>query len=163
MLLKGSGPTQLFLFFPQLRILVVQSTIQVVQYLELSAVTLWEFDRLGSIASKSFDINKDGLQFVSAILGYLLASKEQLGFDPTIIELEGKRYIDIVRNDQRERVFLSELIRRAPCVAGGRRLAGRRFARETNQRYPWSSKTRGNILNVKKASCCARQQFKCWT
>jgi hypothetical protein len=64
------------LFFPQLRILVFQSTIQVVHYLEFSAATVWEFDRLGGIASKSFDINKDVLQFVSAILGYLLVSKE---------------------------------------------------------------------------------------
>jgi hypothetical protein len=32
---------------------------------------LWEFDRLGGIASEQFDINKDGLQFVSAMLGFL--------------------------------------------------------------------------------------------
>jgi hypothetical protein len=79
---------------------------------------LWEFDRLGGITSSPFDINKDGLQFVSAMLGYLWMDEEQLGFDPTIIESEGKRYIDIVRHDKKERLVLSELLKRAPCVAG---------------------------------------------
>lgn len=32
---------------------------------------LWDFDRLGGIASSRFDINQDGLQFVSAVLGFL--------------------------------------------------------------------------------------------
>jgi hypothetical protein len=45
-------------------------------------------------------------------------SEEQLGFDPSIVESGGKRYIDIIRNDQKERIVLSELIKRAPCVAG---------------------------------------------
>jgi hypothetical protein len=83
-----------------------------------SIMRLWEFDRLGGIASAPFDINKDGLQFVSATLGYLWMTEEQLGFDPTIVETEGKRYIDIVRNDQKERLVLMERIKRAPCVAG---------------------------------------------
>lgn len=83
-----------------------------------SIMRLWEFDRLGGIASLPFDINKDGLQFVSAILGYIWMTEEQLGFDPTIVEMEGKRYIDIIRNDQKERLVLRELINRAPCVAG---------------------------------------------
>jgi Fungal protein kinase len=83
-----------------------------------STMRLWEFDRLGGIASSPFDINKDGLQFVCATLGYLWMSEEQLGFDPTIVETEGKRYIDIVRNDQKERLILQERIKRAPCVAG---------------------------------------------
>lgn len=37
-----------------------------------SCMRVWEFDRLGGIASKQFDINKDGrLQFVTTILGFL--------------------------------------------------------------------------------------------
>jgi hypothetical protein len=44
-------------------------------------------------------------------------TKEQLGFDPTIVEIEGKRYIDIVWKDQKERLILKERIKRAPCVA----------------------------------------------
>lgn len=32
---------------------------------------IWEFDRLGGVASEQFDINEDGLQFVSTILGFL--------------------------------------------------------------------------------------------
>lgn len=34
-------------------------------------IQLWEFDRLRGIASKQFDVNKDGLQFVSAMLKFL--------------------------------------------------------------------------------------------
>lgn len=83
-----------------------------------SIMRLWEFDRLGGIASLPFDINKDGLRLVSVTLGYLWMSNEQLGFDPTIFESNGKRYIDIVRNDQKERLIMDGLIKRAPCVAG---------------------------------------------
>lgn len=41
---------------------------------------LWEFGRLGGMSSLPFDISKDGLQFISAILGYLWMSEKQLGF-----------------------------------------------------------------------------------
>jgi hypothetical protein len=36
-----------------------------------SIMRLWEFDRLGDIASSPFDINVAGLQFVSTVLRYL--------------------------------------------------------------------------------------------
>ncbi|KAF2786731.1 hypothetical protein K505DRAFT_411805 [Melanomma pulvis-pyrius CBS 109.77] len=48
----------------------------------LSLMRLWEFDWLRGIASTQFDINKDGLQFVSV-----------LGFDPSIITAGDKRLI----------------------------------------------------------------------
>jgi hypothetical protein len=83
-----------------------------------SIMRLWEFDRLGGIASPAFDINKEGLQFVSAVLGYLLMDEEQLGFDPTIIESDGKRYIEITRNGKTERLILVELMKRHSSVAG---------------------------------------------
>ncbi|KAI9767834.1 MAG: hypothetical protein M1839_004335 [Geoglossum umbratile] len=82
-----------------------------------SIMRLWEFDRLGGIASPPFDINKEGLQFVSAILGYLWMNKEQLGFDPTIFELDGKRYMEITRNGRTERLVLIELMKRHSSVA----------------------------------------------
>jgi hypothetical protein len=50
-----------------------------------SVMRLWEFDRVGGIASPPFDINKDGQQFVSVMLGFLWMNQEQLGFDPTIV------------------------------------------------------------------------------
>lgn len=37
---------------------------------------LWEFNRVGGIASEPFDINKDGARFVSVILGFLWIDKE---------------------------------------------------------------------------------------
>ncbi|KAI9854205.1 MAG: hypothetical protein M1813_001337 [Trichoglossum hirsutum] len=83
-----------------------------------SIMRLWEFDRLGGIASSPFDINKEGLQFVSAVLGYLWVNEEQLGFDPTIFELDGKRYMEITRNSKTERLVLVELMKRHSSVAG---------------------------------------------
>ncbi|KJK73846.1 hypothetical protein H634G_10877 [Metarhizium anisopliae BRIP 53293] len=52
-----------------------------------SIMRVWQFDRLGGIASDKFDINsEDGaLQFVTAVLGFLCMDEENLGFDPTII------------------------------------------------------------------------------
>ncbi|KAF1946031.1 hypothetical protein EJ02DRAFT_419106 [Clathrospora elynae] len=72
---------------------------------------LWTFDRLGGIASKQFDINKDGLQFVSAVLGFLWMNEEQLGFDPTITTVGNKRYIEIEREKGKERLVIDRLIK----------------------------------------------------
>jgi hypothetical protein len=83
-----------------------------------SFMRLWEFDRLGGIASEQFDINEDGLQFVSAMLGFLWMNKEQLGFDPTIIAVGDKRYIEIERMNGKERLVIDSVIKRVPCVAG---------------------------------------------
>jgi Fungal protein kinase len=83
-----------------------------------SVMRLWEFDRVGGIASAPFDVNKDGLRFVSVVLGYLWMDKEQLGFDPTILKSDGKRYLKISRNDRTECLVLEASIRRATCVAG---------------------------------------------
>ena len=83
-----------------------------------SLMRLWSFDRLGGIASEQFDINEDGLQFVSAVLGFLRMSEEQLGFDPTITTAGDKRYIEIERNDGKERLVIDKVIKRVACVAG---------------------------------------------
>lgn len=83
-----------------------------------SLMRLWRFDRLGGMASKSFDINKDGKMFVSAILGYLWMDEEGLGFDPTILKEDAKKYIKIQRNGLEERLYLEELMQRQPCVFG---------------------------------------------
>ncbi|EQL30109.1 hypothetical protein, variant [Blastomyces dermatitidis ATCC 26199] len=79
---------------------------------------LWNFDRLGGIASEEFNINQDGLQFVSVILGFLLMSRKQLGFDPTIIATGTERYIEIDRNGTKEWLIINETVGRACCVAG---------------------------------------------
>ncbi|KAL2187716.1 hypothetical protein L209DRAFT_708640 [Thermothelomyces heterothallicus CBS 203.75] len=83
-----------------------------------SLMRIWEFDRLGGIASERFDINKDGLQFVSTVLGFLWMNEEQLGFDPTITMQDGRRLATIKRNGQTERLVIDKLVRRAPCIAG---------------------------------------------
>ncbi|OJD16018.1 hypothetical protein AJ78_03771 [Emergomyces pasteurianus Ep9510] len=83
-----------------------------------SLMRLWEFDRLGAIASVSFDINKEGQRFVATMLGFLWMDKEQLGYDPTIVNASGIKYIDIERNGQKERLIIDGLMTRAQCIAG---------------------------------------------
>jgi hypothetical protein len=83
-----------------------------------SLMRLWSFDQLGGIASEQFDINEDGLQFVSAVLGFLRMSEEQLGFHPTITTAGDKRYIKIERDDGKERLVIDKVIKRVACVAG---------------------------------------------
>ncbi|KAH7025329.1 hypothetical protein B0J12DRAFT_686493 [Macrophomina phaseolina] len=82
-----------------------------------SLMRLWEFDRLGVVASKSFDINREGHRFVSVILGYLWMNEEELGFDPTIMEDNGKRYMEIERNERLERIYI-EFMTRQRSIAG---------------------------------------------
>ncbi|KAK0621573.1 hypothetical protein B0T17DRAFT_295605 [Bombardia bombarda] len=83
-----------------------------------SLMRIWEFDRLGGIASEQFDINKDGLRFVFTILGFFWMNEEQLGFDPTIITSGGEQYIEIQRDNQIERLIIDKRMKRAPCIAG---------------------------------------------
>ncbi|TWU70820.1 hypothetical protein ED733_002107 [Metarhizium rileyi] len=97
-----------------------------------SIMRVWQFDRLGGIASDKFDINsKDGaLQFVTAILGFLCMDEENLGFDPTIITSHGERYITINRDGQTERIYIDKVIKRAPCIAGRATTCWKAYRRE---------------------------------
>ncbi|KAK4207648.1 hypothetical protein QBC37DRAFT_476391 [Rhypophila decipiens] len=83
-----------------------------------SLMRIWMFDRLGGIASEQFDINKDGLRFVSIILGFLCMSDEELGFDPTIMAAKGQRFIEIEREGVTERLILDGLMYRSRRIAG---------------------------------------------
>ncbi|KAL7621880.1 hypothetical protein AAE478_007380 [Parahypoxylon ruwenzoriense] len=85
-----------------------------------SLMRVWEFDRLGGIASEHFDINENGLRFTSTILGFLWMSEEKLGFDPTIMTTNNQRerFIEIERNGSRERLIIDEVMKRARCIAG---------------------------------------------
>ena len=77
---------------------------------------LWEYNWVKGITSLPFNINKDGLQFTSAILGFLWMNEEQFGFDSTILTLDGKQYIEIVCNDQTKHLILDKVIKQAPCI-----------------------------------------------
>uniref|UniRef100_A0A0B7KK63 non-specific serine/threonine protein kinase n=1 Tax=Bionectria ochroleuca TaxID=29856 RepID=A0A0B7KK63_BIOOC len=96
---------------------------------------VWEFDRLGGIASEQFDINsKDGgLRFVTTILGFLRMNEEMLGFDPTIRTFGDQQYIDIERNDKTERLIIDEVMKRARCVAGRATVCWRAHRKEDPQ------------------------------
>jgi hypothetical protein len=83
-----------------------------------SLMRIWEFDRLGAIASEQFDINLDGLRFVTTILGFLWMSEEQLGFDPTVVIADDQRFVEIKQNGMIERLIIDEVMTRTPCIAG---------------------------------------------
>ncbi|RYC78653.1 hypothetical protein BFJ63_vAg18473 [Fusarium oxysporum f. sp. narcissi] len=83
-----------------------------------SLMRVWVFDRLGGIASEQFNINDDGLQFVSTILGFLWMNEEELGFDPTIMSANQKRFIEVYRNGSTERIIIDQVMQRARCIAG---------------------------------------------
>ncbi|KAM0431370.1 hypothetical protein ACHAPT_005347 [Fusarium lateritium] len=85
-----------------------------------SLMRVWEFDRLGGIASEQFDINKEdgALLFITTILGFLWMDRDCLGFDPTIITSDGEKYIEIERGGQTEQLVLDHVMKRAPCIAG---------------------------------------------
>jgi len=81
-----------------------------------SMMRLWQFDRSGSSGSSSFDINQDGFKFTRVMLGYSLMNDEQLGFDPTIQQSNGKRYLKITRNNKIERLILTEDIKKQAVI-----------------------------------------------
>ncbi|RSL57392.1 hypothetical protein CEP54_008310 [Fusarium duplospermum] len=83
-----------------------------------SFMRVWMFDRLGGIASDQFNINTDGLQFVSTILGFLWMNEEELGFDPTIMSANQERFIEVNRNGSTERIIIDQVMQRARCIAG---------------------------------------------
>ncbi|KAK3363827.1 hypothetical protein B0T25DRAFT_513737 [Lasiosphaeria hispida] len=60
----------------------------------------------------------DGLQFVSTVLGFLWMSEEELGFDPTIMTANNKRFIEIERHGSTERLIIDGVMQRARCIAG---------------------------------------------
>ncbi|KAI9758368.1 MAG: hypothetical protein M1835_000602 [Candelina submexicana] len=83
-----------------------------------STMRLWQFDRSGSSGSSSFDINRAGLKFVYVMLGFYLMNDEQLGLDPMIQQSDGKRNVEITRNDQVERFILTEEIKKQAVIVG---------------------------------------------
>ncbi|PLB53266.1 hypothetical protein P170DRAFT_463021 [Aspergillus steynii IBT 23096] len=102
-------------------VFTAQETRRYVLAFTLCGTTMraWEFDRVGATASKPFDINRDGLRFLTVFAGYLLMNRTQLGYDPSIkLGPDGTHYIEITRNGKPERLVLNELMKRSPCVAG---------------------------------------------
>ncbi|EDN10828.1 predicted protein [Histoplasma mississippiense (nom. inval.)] len=79
---------------------------------------VWEFGRCGGIASDGININKDGLRFISVMLGFLFMDRSQLGFDPTVVTVNGRRCIEIECGREKECLVIDEVILRAQCIAG---------------------------------------------
>ncbi|KMW66850.1 hypothetical protein BDDG_11749 [Blastomyces dermatitidis ATCC 18188] len=61
---------------------------------------------------------EDGLQFITVILGFLFMNRRQLGFDPTVVTVDGQRCIEIERDGKKEHLVIDGVILRAHCVAG---------------------------------------------
>ncbi len=101
-----------------------------------SLMRLWQFDRSGSSGSSSFDINEDGCRFVHVMLGYFLMNDKQLGRDPTIQQSIGKCYIEVTRDDQIERLFLTEEIRKQVAVAGRATTCWRAYCEGDDSKEP---------------------------
>ena len=101
-----------------------------------SMMRLWQFDRSGSSGSSSYDIDEAGFRFVQVMLGYFLMNDKQLGFDPTIQQSDGKRYMEITRDDQIERLFLTEEIRKQAAVAGRATTCWRAYSDGVNSKEP---------------------------
>ncbi|KAI5861527.1 hypothetical protein GGS23DRAFT_575496 [Durotheca rogersii] len=78
-----------------------------------SIMRVWNFDRAGVIGSAKFDINQDGLLFVSVILAFLSMNRESLGFDPTIISSGVKRYMEVDQGGQKKRLILDHMMSRS--------------------------------------------------
>lgn len=79
---------------------------------------LWEFDRLGGIASTKFDIHEEGQLLVSTILGFLWIDNDNLGLDPTIVTSADEQHIEIKRHGKTERFIIDERIRGAQGIVG---------------------------------------------
>jgi hypothetical protein len=95
-----------------------QSPLRSRLYLYGPLMRLWEFDRLKDIASSAFDINEDGLEFISAVLGYLWMTNEQLRFDPTITVKGSNRYMTITKEGKTERLVVIDVIKRYHSIVG---------------------------------------------
>ncbi|KAG5924490.1 hypothetical protein E4U61_000426 [Claviceps capensis] len=58
-------------------------------------------------------MNKEVLE---VMLGFLWMSEEDLGFDPTIQQIDGERFIKIERNERSECIVIDGLIMRTCCM-----------------------------------------------
>ena len=97
-----------------------------------SKMRLWLFDRSGACGSTSFDINQNGHDFIRVMLGFYLMTDEQLGLDPTIQGPKEKRYIEINRDGQVERLILSEMIIKNAAIVSRATTCWKAFS-ETNK------------------------------
>ncbi|KAI1744015.1 hypothetical protein F4680DRAFT_408192 [Xylaria scruposa] len=77
-----------------------------------SLMRVWEFDRLGGIASDVFDIHENGLRFIYVTLGFLWMRDEDVGFDPTIRTENGRHVVTITRNGKTERFVVDNIMPR---------------------------------------------------
>ncbi|KAH6672006.1 hypothetical protein B0J14DRAFT_669518 [Halenospora varia] len=106
---------------------------------------LWELDRLGGVASQSFNIHEDGLMFISAVLGFLWMTEKELGFDPTIHKTKGGRYIEITPDGQPEQLHLDEVIKRQCCVAGRATTCWKAYRDRDKYKSPFAIKVKNGL------------------
>lgn len=79
---------------------------------------VWRFDRGAAYAAPPFSVNQDAQKFVTVVLGYLLMTEEELGYDTTISKDSDQRYISVVRDGVEERFVIEGMIHRQPSIIG---------------------------------------------
>ncbi|EFP93001.1 FunK1 12 [Puccinia graminis f. sp. tritici CRL 75-36-700-3] len=85
---------------------------------------LWQFDRSGAIGSESVDLKADKknlAKFFDLMLCFLKCNKQLLGFDPTFIEAQDRRHLEMripIKNGNQELVIDSSHIFRASGICG---------------------------------------------
>jgi hypothetical protein len=79
---------------------------------------VWKFDRGAAYAAPPFSVNQDGQKFVTVMLGFLLMTEEELGYDTTISKDGEQRYIPVVRDGIKERFIIEGMIHRQASIIG---------------------------------------------
>jgi hypothetical protein len=68
---------------------------------------LFEFDRIGGVASTGFNIHRFPQKFAKAMTAFYLMNNAETGFDPSIsVDERGSKYINIEKGGQRMRLQL---------------------------------------------------------
>ena len=71
---------------------------------------------MGFLLRPSTSPGSQEVRWSSTVLGFLGMNQEELGFDPTIIIADGRRYIEVEWNSQRERLIIDEVIDEAGAL-----------------------------------------------
>ncbi|KAI9802645.1 MAG: hypothetical protein M1825_002667 [Sarcosagium campestre] len=82
-----------------------------------SKMRIWEFDRLGGVASPPFDVHGDTRIFIQVMVAFFFMTEQQLGIDPTIRMDNGQRVVEIIRDEQIEKIVLAKVIHRHHAIA----------------------------------------------
>ncbi|KAF7776467.1 hypothetical protein Agabi119p4_4860 [Agaricus bisporus var. burnettii] len=75
--------------------------------IENTKMSVWYFSRSHSIKSETFDLTKDIRTFIQLFLSFVYATREQMGYDPTVHRIKDNepRYVYEIPTDKGTRYF----------------------------------------------------------